>query len=91
MKQYAGTTELARALVATVSITGLSVAAFAAGLVLGMNAVMAIGAAVITWMATAVMVWLARPRFLGPTVVALPLILIVTFWILIAMLTSPAR
>ncbi len=89
MKLYAGTTELARALAATVLVTGLSVAAFAAGLVLGMNAFMAIGAALITWMATAVMVWLATPRFLGPTLVALPLILIVAFWTLIAMLTSP--
>ena len=91
MKQYTGTTELARALVATVLITGLSVGAFAGGLVLGMNAVMAIGAAVITWMAIAVMVWLATPRFLGPILIALPLILIVALWVLIARFTGPVR
>lgn len=89
MKLYAGTTELWRAAVATVLITGLGVGAFVAGLLVGMNVVMAIGAAVITWMAIAVMVWLATPRFLGPTLVALPLILMVAFWILITIFTSP--
>ena len=90
MKLYAGRNELARAVVATVLITGLGVGAFAAGLfVLRMPALMAAGIAAITWMAIAVMAWIATPRFVGPTIVALPLILTVAFWILITMLTSP--
>ena len=90
MKLYAGRTELTHAVTAAVLIAGLGVGAFMAGLLVGTNVVMAIGAAVITWMAIAVMVWLATPRFLGPTLVALPVILAVVLWIVIVLFTSAA-
>ena len=90
MKLIAGTTDLARAAAATVLITGLALAAYAGGLVLGMSVLMATGAAVVVWMATAVLVWLAAPRFLGPILVALPIILVAALWTVIASFSNTA-
>ena len=41
----------------------------------------AILAALAVWLAVSILVWLGAPRYIGPAVVALPLIVLAELWI----------